>query len=263
MPVITLLTDFGQESFFPAAMKGIMLGICPQVTIVDVTHHVPEHDVVAGGYALYATYRHFPQGTVHVGVVDPGVGGERRIVALEIQGHILLTPDNGLLSFVLKSTAPDRIFQVENRELMNRKISPTFHGRDVFAPVAAHLARGVPLEEVGRQISEVRRLDISSAKRTADGLEGEIISVDRFGNIVTNIRSEMLPELPEQRAKVQIRISGQTVRGICRTYADVALGQLVSYVGSNDLLEIGRNRGSARDVLGAGIGHKVRVIFGK
>lgn len=263
MPIITLLTDFGQESFFPAAMKGIILGLCPTATVIDMTHNVPEHDIVAGGYALYATYRYFPQGTIHVAVVDPGVGGERKIVAIDIQGHVLLTPDNGLLSFVLKSTAPDRIFRVENRDLMSRNISPTFHGRDIFAPVAAHLANGVPLEEVGPQVNQVRRLDISSAERTADGLAGEIISVDRFGNVVTNIRSDMLPEFPEERSKVQIRISGQTIKGIHRTYADVGLGQLVAYVGSNDLLEVGRNRGSARDVLGTGVGHKVRVIFEK
>jgi S-adenosyl-L-methionine hydrolase (adenosine-forming) len=263
MPVITLLTDFGQESFFPAAMKGVILGICPEAKVVDITHNVPEHDIVAGGYALFATYRHFPKGTVHVAVVDPGVGGERSIVAVEMQGYIIVTPDNGLLSFILKTSTPDRIFRVENRALMNPTVAPTFHGRDVFAPVAARLAAGLPLEEVGPQIQQVKRLQLSSPEHTADGVKGEIVSVDRFGNIVTNIRGDMLPEKPQERAKVAIRIGGQTIRGIHRTYADVSLGQLVAYIGSNDLLEVGRNRGSARDVLGAGVGHRVKIVFEK
>ncbi len=263
MPIITLLTDFGQRSFFPAAMKGVILGICPGASVIDVTHAVPEHDINAGGYALYATYRHFPAGTIHVAVVDPGVGSERRILAVEMQGYVILTPDNGLLSFLLKSSTPDRIFRVENRELMNKRVSPTFHGRDVFAPVAAHLANGVSVEEVGPETRQIKRLQISSAERTDFGVAGEIVSVDRFGNIVTNIRADLLPESAEARQKVVVRISGHTVRGISRTYADVGLGQLVAYIGSTDLLEIGRNRGSARDVLGAGVGHTVKLLFEK
>ena len=125
MAIITLLTDFGQESFFPAAMKGVIMGLCPEARIVDITHAVPEHDIVAGGYALYATYRNFPPGTVHVAVVDPGVGTERTIVAVRMHGYTFLTPDNGLMSFLLKSETPEAIYTVENRALMAPKISPT------------------------------------------------------------------------------------------------------------------------------------------
>jgi len=261
--IITLLTDFGQESFFPAAMKGVIMGLCPGAQVVDITHAVPEHDIVAAGYALYATYRHFPPGTIHVGVVDPGVGGERAIIAVQMQGYIFLAPDNGLLSFLLKTSTPDRIYSVENRALWARQVSATFHGRDVFAPVAAHLACGVPLEKVGPQRSSLVRLDIPSAAATDGGILGEIVSVDRFGNLVTNIPAEMLPESAEERAGLTVLLSGRTIAGIRRTYADVALGELVAYVGSSDLLEIGRNRGSARDILGAGIGHSVKVTFGR
>jgi len=263
MATIALLTDFGQESFFPAAMKGVILGICPEVSIVDVTHAVPEHDIVAGSYALYAVYKHFPLGTVHVGVVDPGVGGKRKILAVEINGYVFLVPDNGLLSFILKSSAPDRVFVVENTELMVPGVSPTFHGRDIFAPVAAHLAGGVPIEKVGRQVTSLVRLDISSATPVDGGVRAEIVSVDRFGNLVTNVREELLPKSEKDRVRVTIRVSGHTIKGICRTYTDVRLGQLVAYIGSAGLLEIGRNRGSARDVLGAGIGHPVRIDFGE
>ncbi|NIA21458.1 MAG: hypothetical protein GWP05_05710 [Anaerolineaceae bacterium] len=152
---------------------------------------------------------------------------------------------------------------VENTELMVPKVSPTFHGRDVFAPVAAHLARGVPIEEVGPQADSIVRLDISSATAVEDGIRAEIVSVDRFGNLVTNVSEGLLPESEKERARAIIRISGHKIEGIRRTYADVDLGELVAYVGSSGLLEIGRNRGSARDVLGAGIGHPVRLTFGE
>ncbi|MBN2583513.1 MAG: SAM-dependent chlorinase/fluorinase [Planctomycetes bacterium] len=263
MPIISLLTDFGQESFFPAAMKGVILDICSEARIVDITHAVPEHDIVAGSYALYAVYRHFPAGTIHVAVVDPGVGSKRQILAVEMDGHIFLVPDNGLMSFLLKTSAPDRIFVVENRDLMAAHVAPTFHGRDIFAPVAAHLARGVPVEMVGPQVNSLVRLDISSPRRVDDGIEAEIIAVDRFGNLVTNVPGEMLPAGRQERMKISLRVSGTTIQGVHRTYADVQLGELVTYVGSAGLLEIGRNRASARDVLGAGVGHPVRIVFGE
>lgn len=259
MAIITLLTDFGQESFFPAAMKGVIMGICPAARIVDITHAVPEHDIIAGGYALYATYRNFPPDTVHVAVVDPGVGGERNIVAVRMHGYTFLAPDNGLMSFLLKSDTPEEIFTVENRELMARQVSPTFHGRDIFAYVAAHLACGLPIEKVGPRRRDLVRLHISSAHVSETGIRGEIVSTDRFGNLVSNIRGDMLPDDPARRAALSITVSRHTVTGVKRTYADVAVGELVAYVGSSGLLEIGRNRGSARDVLGAGIGHPIRV----
>jgi len=262
MRVITLLSDFGQESFYPAAMKGVILELCPEARIVDITHAVPEHDIVAGGYALYATYRDFPPGTIHVCVVDPGVGGQRSIVAVEMLGYVFLAPDNGLLSFLLKSNTPDRIFAVANSEFWADNVSPTFHGRDVFAHVAAHLANGVSIEQVGPKAKSLVRLDISSARPSDSGVVGEVVSVDRFGNLVTNVRADMLPASEADRAEVAIRLSGRTISGIHRTYADVGLGDLVAYVGSAGLLEIGRNRGSARDVLGAGIGHSVKLTFG-
>lgn len=262
MAIITLMTDFGQESFFPAAMKGAILRICPDATIVDVTHQVPEHDITAGGYALYATYRAFPKGTIHVGVVDPGVGGERAIVAVQLQGYTFIVPDNGLMSFILKSQTPDRVFTVSNRKLFAGKVAPTFHGRDIFSPVAAHLAAGTPIEEVGPERKALERLDISAAREVEGGVVGEIISVDRFGNLVTNIRADMLPDEGAEHPEIILRVGGHRIEGIRNTYADVGLGQLVAYVGSTDLLEIGRNRGSARDVLGAGVGHTIKVSFG-
>jgi S-adenosyl-L-methionine hydrolase (adenosine-forming) len=262
MAIITLLTDFGSTSFFPAAMKGVIMGICPDVRIVDVTHSVPEHDIVAGSYALYATYHNFPLGTIHVAVVDPGVGSERNIVAVKMHGYTFITPDNGLMSFLLKSDTPEEIFAVENSALWAKEVSPTFHGRDVFAHVAAHLAGGVPIEEVGPRKRELVRLDISSAEVSEAGVSGEIVSIDRFGNLVTNIRGTVLPGSPKERAKVVVKVSGHTINGVNRTYVDVPLGELVVYVGSTGLMEIGRNRGSARDVLGAGIGHAVKVSFG-
>ena len=261
MAIITLLTDFGQESFFPAAMKGVIMGICPAARIVDITHAVPEHDIIAGGYALYATYRNFPAGTVHVAVVDPGVGSERNIVAVRMHGYTFLAPDNGLMSFLLKSDTPEQIFTVENRELMAQQISPTFHGRDIFAYVAAHLACGLPIDQVGPRRRELVRLDISSARVSEQGVSGEIVSIDRFGNLVSNIRASMLPADPAERTVITIAVSRHVVTGVKRTYADVAVGELVAYIGSSGLLEIGRNRGSARDVLGAGIGHPVQVAF--
>jgi S-adenosylmethionine hydrolase len=262
MPLITLLTDFGQESVFPAAMKGVILGICPEARIVDITHAVPEHDIVAGSFALYAVHNHFPAGTIHVAVVDPGVGTVRRILAVEMDGRVYLVPDNGLMSFVLKRSAPDRVFAVENRRLMAAHIAPTFHGRDVFAPVAAHLARGTPIEDVGPRVHSLVRLDISSPRRTEDGIDGEIIAVDRFGNLVTNVSEDLLPPEGPMRNGMVVKISGATIEGLHRTYAEVPLGRLVNYIGSTGLLEIGRNRASARDVLGAGVGHPLKVVFG-
>jgi hypothetical protein len=168
-----------------------------------------------------------------------------------------------LLSFLLQAITPERIFTVENPRYWAAEVSPTFHGRDIFAPVAARLACGLEIEKLGPPRTTLMRLAISSPKNVEGGIRGEIVSVDRFGNLVTNIRADMLPQSPQERSNISIRISGRRVQGIKKTYTDVALGQLVAYVGSTGLLEIGRNRGSARDVLGAGVGHPVKAVLGE
>ena len=258
---ITFLTDFGTTDPYVAAMKGAALSVNPDVQMVDVSHDVLPHDIVGAAYLWAWSFHYFPPQTVHVAVVDPGVGSERRILAAEVRGHVLLAPDNGLLSVVLAETSPSRLIQVTNAAYFRHPVSLTFHGRDVFAPVAAHLTLGVDLATMGQPVTDPVRLDEVDAHRVDDRtLEGVVIHVDRFGNLITNLRRKELEEFAGgQLSTLELTVGDSRVGGVRKTYAEVPVGGLLAVIGSSGLLEISANRRSAADVLGVGLRAAVRV----
>lgn len=251
MAAIALLTDFGTRDHYVGAMKGVILSIAPSAVIVDISHEVAAQDVREAAYTLRACYRDFPGGTTFVAVVDPGVGSERRAILVEADGYYFIGPDNGLLSFVLNEEA--RIFILSNELYFRHPVSSTFHGRDIFAPVAAHLFAGVGLEEFGPRIYDPFRISGGRPAISGEGTEGEVIHIDRFGNLVTNITSEGLP------ASYIVEINGGAIEKRCTYYAEANKGELFSIAGSAGFLEISVRDGSAAEMLGAKIGQKVSV----
>ena len=193
--IITLLSDFGNQDAYVGIMKGVIAGINPLANIIDISHSIPPQDIFNGAYLLYTSYKYFPKGTIHVAVVDPGVGSQRDIVCVETQDHLFLAPNNGLLSFVVQEEKPKGIFRVTNNRYFLPSPSNTFHGRDVFAPVAAHLSLGIKPHQLGVKISKLEQLDIPKPHYKKTGqLEGQIIYIDRFGNLITNITREHITQ---------------------------------------------------------------------
>ena len=198
-PLIALLSDFGTADHYVGTMKGVMLGICPEAALVDITHDVPPHDVRTGARQLAASYRYFPAGTVFLAVVDPGVGSSRRGIAVETADHRFVAPDNGLLSAVLDEAPARRVVELTERKFARATISRTFEGRDRFAPAAAWLAKGAAITTLGRSVAAPVRLEWPAVVERADGLEGAVEIVDRFGNLVTNLGRDAVERLVAQR----------------------------------------------------------------
>ncbi|HEU0051999.1 MAG TPA: SAM-dependent chlorinase/fluorinase [Longimicrobium sp.] len=262
--IVTLLTDFGTADYFVGAMKGVILSAAPGATVVDITHEVPPQDVRAGAFTLLAAYGAFPPGTVHVAVVDPGVGSARRAIAAEAGGHRFVGPDNGLLSWLLERAGDARVAHLDRERFFRHPVSRTFHGRDVFAPVGAALAAGAALEEVGTEIGDWVRLDPLRPARDDDGgLRGTVLHVDRFGNVVTPFTRDELP-YEALAPGARIGIGGREVRSIRRFYAEGASapGEPFGIWGSAGFLEVSVFRGSAARLLGVAPGDPVTLAFG-
>lgn len=259
--IVTLITDFGTADYFVGALKGAVLASNPEALVVDITHEVPPYDVEAGAFILRAAFETFPEGTVHVAVVDPGVGSARRAIAVEGRGHTFVGPDNGIFGHVYARIGPFRVFQLTNRNFFRREVSPTFHGRDIFAPVAGALSRGVLAEELGPEVFDFVRLPSAGVEKGADGtLVGAVIHVDHFGNLVTNITAKDLSAESVARG-ARLRIGGREVRRFRRFFAEDAegVGEPFAVWGSAGLLEVAVFRDSAARVLGIGRGDKVEV----
>lgn len=253
---ITLTTDFGTRDGFVAQMKGVILGINPDVRFIDVTHDIEPFSVLEGALVLKGVGRWFRRGTIHVAVVDPGVGSGRRGIVANVAGRTYIGPDNGLLSLVDAWTEPCDVREIQNPAYMSVKPHPTFHGRDVFAPVAAHLSAGKPLDTVGPMIHDPVRLTIPSADTTDNGLQGEIIYIDRFGNLSSNIEESQLT-----RPVAHVSVGDVVIRGISRFFEQVDPGKPVALLNSFGLLEIAVNRGDAREALGMGKGARIQVVW--
>jgi len=252
-PIITLLTDFGLADGYAGVMHGVILGINPQATIVDLTHEVPPQDIRYGAYVLAASYRHFPPGTIHVAVVDPGVGSQREALAAEVAGQFFLAPDNGVLSYVLAEGYSALIRLTEPRYWLPNP-SRTFHGRDIFAPAAAHLSLGVPLAALGEPFTEPLLLPIPRPVQRPDGTwVAHIIHVDRFGNLITDLR----PEVARPELITGARVKGRTITAVVETYSDVPSGAPAILVSSGGTFEIAVRDGDARAELGANVGDEV------
>jgi len=256
--IITFLTDFGTADPYVAAMKGAALSVNPGACLVDISHEIAPQDIAEAGYVLDCSYRFFPAGTVHAAVVDPGVGGERRILAAEVDGQLLVAPDNGLLSAVVVERPASRIIQVENSRFCRQPVSATFHGRDIIAPVAAHLSLGTDLDALGPRTTSYVHLDATSARQAGDALDGEVVHVDRFGNLVTNVFRGQIAAMAGA-GQADVRVGSVLIGPIRRTYSEAAAGESLAVIGSSDRLEISVNCGSAAEKLAAGRGTAVRV----
>jgi S-adenosylmethionine hydrolase len=256
-PVIALLTDFGTRDHYAGTMKGVALGICPDATLVDITHDVPAHDVLAGALELAASYKYFPAGTIFLVVVDPGVGSTRRGIAAEAGDYKFVAPDNGVLTLALEDHAPKKVVELSERRYARATVSRTFEGRDRFAPAAAWLAKGVELTALGRPAGTIVRLDVPHASVAADSIDGEVLRIDRFGNLITNIDRRTFDRL--SGAAVDIRIGAHQVSKVVSTYADAAPNELCALFGSTDHLEIAANGGSAASALDLGRGAPVHI----
>lgn len=257
-PVIALLSDFGTHDHYAGTMKGVMLGICPDATLVDITHDIAAHDVLGAALELAAAYRYFPTGTIFLTVVDPGVGSARRGIAAEAGDFKFVAPDNGVLSAVFRDVAPKRVVELTERRYARPTVSRTFEGRDRFAPAAAWLAKGIQLPALGRPVSDHQRLDIPMPQTTDDEIHGSVLRVDRFGNLVTNIDRRTFERF-SQAGGVQIAANGQMVGRLVATYSEIQNGEICALFGSTDHLELAANSGSAAGQLSLGRGAAVTV----
>ena len=256
MPIITLTTDFGLADGYVAAMKGVILGIAPQAALIDITHQIEPQNVREAAYVLHSAWPYFPLATVHVAVVDPGVGSARRPIAAHIDGSYFVGPDNGLFTYALQEASqPAYCVHLDNPAYWRPQVSRTFHGRDIFSPVAAYLANGVPLELLGAPIDDPVRFDTQPPQREPDGaLRGQVIHVDRFGNLISNIPGDWLAS-----RLWTVRIAGQQVAGPSLTYAEAAPGRLLALVSSGGTLEVAVRDGSAAARLGVAASEPITV----
>jgi len=261
LPPITMTTDFGTRDSYVAQMKGVILGIVPNAVIVDVTHEVPQGDVRQASWVLEQISDVFPEDSVHIVVVDPGVGSERRLLALEARGQRFLAPDNGCLSEIVRQHSPDQAYWLNREHFWRKPVSATFHGRDILAPIAARWVRGsLPVEFcVEIDLDQLTVLPACEAIREADGLSGTVVAVDHFGNLLTNVRAAAFDE--QRLEDCVVTVGAAQIRGIDRIYAARPEGALVALFGSTGRLEVAVRNGSAAAELNAGAGMTVHVRF--
>jgi S-adenosylmethionine hydrolase len=251
--IITLTTDFGLSDPFVGIMKGVILGIAPDTQLVDISHEVRSYDILEGAFLIDTAYRYFPKGTVHVVVVDPGVGSARRPIAVAFDGHVFVGPDNGVLSAVLSEEA----YHITNSKLFLDSVSRTFHGRDIFAPVAAHLARGGALETVGPRIGDLVKKPLPKPALQDGKVVACVLRTDKYGNLITNLRREDLSD------GFFIRIAGIRIMRLCNTFSEATPGELFAVEGSTGYIEIALNQGSAAELLNVGSGAEIEVESGR
>jgi len=256
--IITLTTDFGSGGHYVAAMKGVIYSINPTATVVDITHHVPPQNVRLGAIVLAEASRWFPEGTIHVAVVDPGVGTDRAIVYAEAGRQHFIAPDNGLLTRVLARSAPARLVRLERPEYWLRAVSSTFHGRDIMAPVAARLSLGLDPGELGSAIEKLALLPWPEPVCAPGRIAGEVVEVDPFGNLITNIEREHLEQFAPL-CDAAVHVGRHQVEAVVSTYGDRQAGELVALVGSSGLLEVAVVAGNAAERLQLGEGAEVIV----
>jgi len=257
-PIITLLTDFGIRDAYVAAMKGVILGINPAAVLVDLTHEVPPQDMTAGAFLLAAAAPYFPPGTIHLAVVDPGVGTGRRALGAKARGQFWVGPDNGLFHLIFPEGGETLTVALENTRYFREPVSATFHGRDIFAPVAAHLSRGVPLEAFGPPLTNPLALPWPEPLYAPEAVRGEIVYVDGFGNLVSNLKgSDLWAWLGG--AGPSVTLGSLKLEGLSRTYGDVAPGKFLALVGSHGYLEVACAQGDAGRRLEVGKGQVLLV----
>ena len=258
-PIITLLTDFGNQDSYVGIMKGVMLSLNPEAVLVDLVHEVPPQDTIAGAFLLAEAAPYFPPGTIHLAVVDPGVGTPRRALAARAREQFWVGPDNGLFSLVFGEGATPDLVSLENSDYFRESVSRTFQGRDIFAPVAAHLSLGTPLDAFGPPLTDPVALPWPQPEFTPDAVRGEIVHVDGFGNLVSNIGVDKLLSWLDGKPHVTI-LGSLTLPGLARTYGEAPAGEFLALVGSHGYVEIACVQGNASRRLTVGTGRPLAVI---
>lgn len=259
-PILTLTTDFGLSDHYVGVMKGVILGICPDARIVDICHDVRPFEISEGAYLIAQSYRYFPKKTVHVVVVDPGVGTARRPILMEAAGQYFIAPDNGVLSMIY-AREKHKIRLISSDKYFRKPVSRTFHGRDIFSPVAAHIATGVPAAQIGKPIADYLRPAFQKPERTGKRTwVGRILKIDRFGNIVTNFHTSDFPNL--EMRHFALAIGPRHIEVLVRNYAESSPGEVFVIEGSGGYLEVSINQGNAAKVLGCETGAPAELILG-
>ena len=246
--IITLLTDFGHKDPYVGIMKGVILSINPEARLIDLTHEVRAGDVLQGAALIRESYPFFSEGTVHVAVIDPGVGGDRRPIAVKTETHVCVGPDNGLFWPIITSHEQVEVIHLEDSHYFLSPVSDTFHGRDIFAPVAAHISLGKEPLDMGPTISDPVPLEYPEPRVKGEILSGRVMRIDHFGNVITNIHRRALERFLGTRQPI-IRVGNLMIEGIYRTYPDVEKGELLGLMGSSDCLEISVHSGKASERL--------------
>ena len=265
MPVITLITDFGIKDGNVGVMKGVIWGICPTAQISDLSHMIQAQNIREAAYIFARSVPYFPKDSIHIVVVDPGVGTKRRPMAAKIGDWFFVGPDNGTITGLLQR-AEQAGWQTEFVELNRIKywlpnVSFVFHGRDIFAPVAAHVANGVPLRELGTSFTDPLRLKLPKPEKTKDGWRGEVIHIDHFGNISSNIRAEDLGEAMRQKENIMVHLNGIVIKGMVDTFGERPVGELITFLGSTGNLGISVVNGNAAAGFGVKIGDEITVTI--
>jgi S-adenosylmethionine hydrolase len=260
-PIITLTTDYGIGGHLVGVLKGVILKINPDVTIVDITHEVTPYDLLDGALAVASAYGYFPPRTIHVVIVDPGVGTERRPLLVSGQNQYFIAPDNGVLSGVFEKEQNFLVRHLTSEHYFLQPVSKTFHGRDVFAPVAAWLSKHWQPASMGEEIKDFKRFALPKPKEADGGLKGVVLKVDSFGNLMTNFRAEDLPAEASEKGEVKLQLGTHAVTRFVPTFASGNAGEAVAFVGSSGYVEIGVNEGNASKALG--IGRGAPVLLGK
>lgn len=254
--VISLVTDFGLTDEYVGVMKGVILCHCPTIQLIDITHSVPPQDILFAARTIASSYPFFPEATIHLVVVDPGVGTDRSILLIEATNHLFIAPDNGVLTPILESDQIQRCFLLEKPKDMN--VSPTFHGRDLMAPLAGRLAAGMDITDPGQKIdaADCCHIDLPKATVRADTIVGEVVGIDNFGNMATSISAG---DLSQFSSDITVLVAGTIIKGLSRYYAETAYGKLLCLIDSRGYLEIARNCGNAAVLLQCKVSDKVTV----
>ena len=255
-PIITLLTDFGLRDHFVAAMKGVMLSVNPEIQLVDISNLVPPQDIFTGAFTLSKSWSYFPPGTIHLAIVDPGVGARRKALAVQANAHYFVAPDNGILTYVFDEYPSFEAYEITAEHYYRKPVSQTFHGRDIFAPIAAWISRGIPLQQVGVELRDPFRLELPAIQKVKDALiQGQILAVDQFGNPITNVTPKDVPR------PFKILAGKREVTSVYKTYAEGKPGEVFVVTGSTGYLEIAVKDGSAAAALEIKTGSPVGIIF--
>lgn len=259
--IIALLTDFG-DTHYVGVMKGVILSINPSIVIVDITHNISRHNVVEGAFILLNTYKYFPAKTIFVVVVDPGVGSGRKAIVVESKRYVFVGPDNGVLYPTIVEDGVENIYMIANPKYMLEKISQTFHGRDIFAPIAGHISRGIELTDIGPRLnlSDIVKMTFNKPIIEEGNIIGEILYIDSFGNIITNIDASLIKEIGSHKGKMSLEINRRKyILPLVKSYSDVGRGKPLLIIDSFNMLEIAVNGGSASEYFSVKSGDKIIV----